>query len=165
RMIGVLEGFALIAVVVVAGYIVGRTRLLGQRADFVLGRLTFFVLSPPLLFTVLARADLHKVFSTQLPVAVISALLVFAAFAFVARAIWRRPIPETVVGSLASGYQNGNNIGLPLGIYILGDAAASTHPRPRPRLDTLAPPPPPDTTRRPPTASSRALSDAACFMS
>ena len=124
-MIGVLEGFSLIAIIVIVGYIAGRTRLLGDRADFVLGRLAFFVLSPPLLFTILARADLHKVFSAQLPVAVVSAVAIFAVFAVVARTLWRREVPETVIGALAAGYQNGNNIGLPLGLYVLGDAAAS----------------------------------------
>ncbi|OJX65635.1 MAG: hypothetical protein BGO95_01920 [Micrococcales bacterium 73-13] len=125
-MIGVLEGFGVIAVAVVVGFVIGRARLLGERADYVLGRITFFVLSPALLFTVLSRADLHRVFSTQLPVLVLSAVAMFAAFGLVARLVWRRDVPETVIGALAAGYQNGNNIGLPLGLYILGDAAATT---------------------------------------
>ncbi|MBO9578900.1 MAG: AEC family transporter [Microbacteriaceae bacterium] len=124
-MIGVLQGFAVIAAVVVAGWLVGRAGLLGPHADFVLGRIAFFVLSPPLLFTVLARADVHKIFSTQLPVALAAAVAMFAVFAVVARVFWRRRTPELVVGALASGYQNGNNIGLPISLYVLGDAAAS----------------------------------------
>jgi len=124
-MIGVLHGFGVIAVIVLVGWIVGRTGLLGGGADYVLSRLAFTVLQPPLLFTVLARADVHQIFSTQLPVAVVSALVMFTAFALVARLAWKRRTPEIVVGSLAAGYQNGNNIGLPIGLYILGDAAAS----------------------------------------
>lgn len=124
-MIGVLEGFGVIAVVILVGYLVGRTGVLGKQADFVLARITFYVLSPPLLFTVLARADVHSLFSTQLPVAALSAIVIFAVYLCIARLVWRRAIPETIVGTLGAGYQNANNIGLPLGLYILGDAAAS----------------------------------------
>jgi len=124
-MIGVLEGFGVIAVIVLVGYLVGRTRVLGPNADFVLGRIAFYVLSPPLLFTVLARSDVHALFSSQLPVAAISAAVIFAAFLTTALVVWRRSAPEAVIGALGSGLQNANNIGLPLGLYVLGNAAAS----------------------------------------
>lgn len=124
-MIGVITGFAIVAAVIAAGYVVGRTGVLGPHADFVLGRIAFFVLSPPLLFIVLARSDVHHLFSTQLPVAALSALAMFAVYVAVARLVWRRPVAETVIGAMGSGYQNANNIGLPLSLYVLGDAAAS----------------------------------------
>lgn len=124
-MIGVLEGFGIIAVVILVGYLVGRSGVIGPHADFVLARAAFYVLSPALLFTVLARADVRALFSTQLPVAAISAIVIFAIYLAVARLVWRRAIPETIVGTLGAGYQNANNIGLPLSLYILGDAAAS----------------------------------------
>lgn len=124
-MLGVLEGFAVIAVVVVTGWLVGRSGLLGPQGDHVLGRITFFVLQPPLLFTVLARSDVHALFGTQLPIAAICAVAMFAVFLFFALVVWRRGVPEAVIGAMASGYQNANNIGLPLGLYILGNAAAT----------------------------------------
>jgi len=124
-MIGVLEGFGVIAIVILVGYIAGRTGVLGTHADFVLARIAFYVLSPPLLFTVLARADVHALFSTQLPVAALSAIAMFAIYLTIALLVWKRAIPEAIVGTLGAGYQNANNIGLPLGLYILGDAAAS----------------------------------------
>jgi len=124
-MIGVLQGFGVIAIVILIGYVAGRSGVLGKHADFVLSRIAFYVLSPPLLFTVLARADVHSLFSTQLPVAAISAIVIFAIYLAVALLIWKRAIPETIIGTLGAGYQNANNIGLPLGLYILGDAAAS----------------------------------------
>jgi predicted permease len=46
-----------------------------------------------------------------------------AVFALVARVVWRRAVPETTIGSLASGYANANNIGLPIAAYVLGDPA------------------------------------------
>lgn len=124
-VLGVLIGFAIIAAVIGTGYLIGRIRLLGDHADQVLSRLAFFVLSPALLFTVLAEADVHGLFSTQLPVAAIASLVTMALFVAGSLLVWRRGLAEVTVGALASGYQNANNIGLPVSVYVLGSAAAS----------------------------------------
>ena len=122
-MAGVLIGFAVIGAVIGVGYLVGRLGLLGDHAEFVLGRLAFFVLSPALLFTVLAEADADELFSSLLPVSAIAALSCMALFAVIALLVWRRAVPETMIGSMASGYANANNIGLPVAAYVLGDPA------------------------------------------
>lgn len=122
-MAGVLIGFAIIGAVIAAGYLVGRLGILGPHAEFVLGRFAFFVLSPALLFTVLAEADAAQLFSSLLPVSAIAALCCMTVFALIARVVWRRRVPETTIGSLASGYANANNIGLPIAAYVLGDPA------------------------------------------
>jgi len=122
-MSGVLIGFAIIGAVIAVGYLVGRVGVLGPHAEFILGRFAFFVLSPALLFTVLAEADAAKLFSSLLPVSAIASLSCMAVFIGVARFIWRRRVPETTIGSLASGYANANNIGLPIAAYVLGDPA------------------------------------------
>ena len=64
-----LIGFAIIAVIIVTGWGIARFGVIGPEAHQVLSRLAFFVLSPALLFTVLAEADLHALFSVQLAVA------------------------------------------------------------------------------------------------
>jgi malonate transporter and related proteins len=124
-MAGVLEGFAIIGVVIAVGYIVGRRKILGDDAHRALGRLAFFVLSPCLLFTVLSTADVHVLFSSRLLVSALAALACFIVFAVIARFAFRQAIPETVVGSLGSGYVNANNIGIPVAAYALGDASYS----------------------------------------
>lgn len=120
---GVLIGFAIIAFIIGVGYIVGRTGILGEHASFVLGRLAFSVLSPFLLFTVIAEADVRVLFSSLLAASVIAAAASALIFAALARLVWRRPASETVIGSLASGYVNANNIGIPVALYVLGDPA------------------------------------------
>ena len=120
-----LTGFAIIGAIILAGYIVARAGVLGEHGRFVLSRAAFYVLAPALLFTVLADADVHVLFSSLLPVSLIAAATVGIAFALVARLVWKRPVSETVVGSLASGYVNANNIGIPVAIYVLGDPAYS----------------------------------------
>lgn len=123
-MIGVLSGFAIIAVVIGVGYVVGRIDLLGPSAPHVLGRLAFFVLNPALLFGVLSQADLTRMFSVQLPIAAAAALGCFALFT-VWGVVRRLGVPATTIGALGSGYVNANNIGIPVSAYVLGDASAS----------------------------------------
>ena len=122
---GVVVGFAIIGFVILVGYVVGRTGVLGEHARFVLGRAAYYVLSPFLLFTVLSEADVHVLFSSLLVVSLIAAAVSGLVFAVIARAVWKRPASETVIGSLASGYVNANNIGIPVALYVLGDPAYS----------------------------------------
>jgi predicted permease len=122
---GVLVGFAIIGTIIAVGYIVGRTGLLGEHSRFVLSRLVFFVLSPALLFTVLADADVHTLFSRLLAVSSIAAIATCLLFALVAVLLWRRSVGDVVIGSAAAGYVNANNIGIPVAVYVLGDPALS----------------------------------------
>lgn len=124
-MAGVLVGFGIIGTVILLGFFVGRTRVLGAGADYALSRLVFFALTPCLLFTVLADADVHLLFSSVLTVSLLSAVVAFAVFALVARFLWKRSVAETTIGALASGYVNANNIGIPVAVYVLNDAQAS----------------------------------------
>ena len=124
-MVGVLVGFAIIVAVIAVGYLIGRLNLLGEHAQHVLSRLAFFVLSPALLFTVLSQADVSHLFSALLPISAIAAIVNIAAFLVVSLLIWRRPLPDATIGALASGYVNANNIGLPVSVYVLGDASSS----------------------------------------
>ena len=124
-MLGVLIGFAIIGFVILVGFVIGRIDLLGAHAQYVMSRLVFFVLSPCLLFTVLAEADVHILFSSRLAVSVIAAVACFLLFALVALLLFRRALPEVVVGALGSGYVNANNIGIPVAAYVLGDTSYS----------------------------------------
>ena len=122
---GVLIGFAIIGTVILIGYLTGRSGVLGETAPFVISRMTFFVLSPALLFTVLADSDVHLLFSSLLAVSAISATLACLLFLGIALLIFRRSLPEAVIGALSSGYVNANNIGIPVAVYVLGDTAYS----------------------------------------
>ena len=119
----VLTGFVVVGLAIVVGYILGRIDLLGAHARPVLSRLTFYVLSPFLLFTVLAQADVAVLFSALLPVSAISAVVVITVQALLARLVWRRSAADTVVSALSAGQVNSNNIGIPLSLYLLGSAA------------------------------------------
>ncbi len=122
-MLDVLTGFVVVGLAILLGWVLGRIDLLGEHAKPVLSRLTFFVLSPFLLFVVLAEADVRMLFSALLPVSAIAALTCMALFALVATLVWRRRLGEVVIGTLSAGQVNSNNIGIPLSLYILGSAA------------------------------------------
>ncbi|WP_353987156.1 AEC family transporter [Ruicaihuangia caeni] len=122
-MLGVLVGFAIIAVIIATGYLVRRTGLLGDEARYMLAKLVFFVLSPCLLLTVIADADPARLFSPLMLASLLAALSVFLVMFLVVRFVWRRKTAETVVTTLAAGYVNANNIGIPVAVYVLGDAA------------------------------------------
>ncbi|MEV5818768.1 AEC family transporter [Micromonospora harpali] len=122
-MPGVLTGFAVIGAVIGVGYLVGRLGVLGPGASTVLSRVAFFVAAPALLFDTVAHADLREVFSAALVVTVAGTAVVATVFVLVARLLWRRPAAEATIGALTSSYVNAANIGIPVAVYVLGDAS------------------------------------------
>jgi predicted permease len=120
---GVLQGFGIIAVVILAGYLLGRSGVLGGDARVLLSRFVFFAASPCLLFTVLAGADPRLLVSPLLAVSGLSALTMVVVTVAVTRLLWRRTAAQSTVAALAAGYVNANNIGLPVAIYVLGNPA------------------------------------------
>ncbi|MGM1016928.1 MAG: AEC family transporter [Actinomycetota bacterium] len=122
-MLDTLTGFAVVGLAIVVGYIIGRVDLLGPHARHVLSRLTFFVLSPFLLFVVLSQADARALFSSLLPVSAIAAVAIMIVFALVATLLWKRSLGETVIGALSAAQVNSNIIGIPISLYLLGSAA------------------------------------------
>ncbi|WP_018544099.1 AEC family transporter [Streptomyces sp. LaPpAH-108] len=121
-MRGVLSGFAVIAVVIGVGYVLGRRGSLGERGGEVLTRLAFSVAGPALLFTTLATADLSVLFSARLLVTALSTAAVSGIF--VAVGVLRHwGVGRTTIGALCSGYVNSGNLGIPIAAYVLGDAS------------------------------------------
>ena len=122
-MQGVVEGFATIGVVIGLGVLLAQLGVLDLAAQRMLSRLSFFVASPALMVTVLGRADVTSVLSRSL-VATASAVLVCAVlYLLAARLVWRKPVADTVIGTLSAVYVNAGNLGLPIAAYVLGDAA------------------------------------------
>lgn len=119
-MISALSGFALIGVIVLAGWATGRWAGLPDTTEAVLGRLVYAVLTPCLLFTGVLAADVGALLSEPLAVSTAAALSCFALHVLIVR---RRDPGARIVGALAAGYTNANYIGIPVATYVLGDAA------------------------------------------
>ncbi|ABS05335.1 hypothetical protein FHR75_003043 [Kineococcus radiotolerans] len=123
-MSGVLTGFTVVACLVLVGYVVGRTGVLGPSGQVVLSRLVFFVGSPALLVQTLAGADVHVLLSAQLLVTGGGVAACVLVWALLARYRWRMPREDLVIGALASSFVNAANIGLPVAAYVLQDLTA-----------------------------------------
>ncbi|MEV1078003.1 AEC family transporter [Streptomyces sp. NPDC050211] len=121
-MQGVLTGFAVIAVVIAVGYVLGRRGHLGEHGREVLTKLAFHVASPALLFTTLAQADLSVIFSSRLLVTALSTAGAAGVFSAVG-AVRGWGLGRTTIGALCSSYVNSGNLGIPIAVYVLGDAS------------------------------------------
>lgn len=122
-MSAVVGAFAALVAVAVLGYVVGLLGVLRSEDELVLSRLAFFVATPALLFTTVARADLRTIFSVVLVTNLVSLFVVQVLFLVVAVVIWRRTRSEATIGVLASSYVNAGNLGVPVAAYVLGDGA------------------------------------------
>ncbi|MGU3500499.1 AEC family transporter [Mycobacterium sp. C31M] len=119
-MLAVLEAFAVIAIIVVVGMIVGRRGVLGENARMVLNRVAFHIGVPALLLLSLADSTLSQVFSPVLLVSAVTTLLVFALVFVTAVTLRGRDRADATVGAWAASWVNAGNLGIPLSAYVLG---------------------------------------------
>lgn len=120
---GVLIGFAIIGFVILVGWLLARFRIVSQEGRLVLNRTSFFAASPALLFTVLADSDVGLLFSSVLAVALLAFVAVALVYLVVARIWLTKDASRIALAAASSGYSNVNNIGLPVAIYVIGDAS------------------------------------------
>src|SRR6476620_4078556 len=102
---------------------VGRRNILGENARSVLSALTFFVASPALLFETLSKARLHDVFAAPLLVTAVGAITTAALYFGIVRFALKRALPEALVSSMSSSLANSANLGIPIAVFVLGDAS------------------------------------------
>lgn len=96
--------------------------VLGEDTQRVLSRLVYFVATPALLIDLLSRTDVSEVLGVGFAVAGLSVVGVLLVWVPLAR---RRghSLAHIVVGALGASYANGGYLGLPIAVYVLGDAA------------------------------------------
>jgi malonate transporter len=118
---GVLVAFAVIAVLIGAGYFSARFGLIAVNQGPTLNRIAFYVFSPALLFSALATTSVENIYSPVIVVVLISSLATALIFVVVSRLFFRRNLSDTTMGVAASIYLNSNNIGLPISLFVIGD--------------------------------------------
>ncbi|MBB4951399.1 hypothetical protein F4556_006934 [Kitasatospora gansuensis] len=118
-----LSSFVPIWALTAVGYLIGRTGLLGEQAEAVLGRFVFHVAMPAALFTMLAGAPLGTFADTSMLAfaagTLVASLLGWAA----ARWLFDRRPADRAISSMAAGYVNSANLGIPVAVQVLGDAS------------------------------------------
>src|SRR5690606_39133461 len=119
----VLQGFWLIAVVIAVGWAIAHTGLFGREGQQFLAKLTFWVGSPALLFLVVADADVEVLFSGFLVATLAGVVVTATAYLLFARLVLHRPMTHALMGGMSVSYVNSNNLGVPIAIYVIGDAS------------------------------------------
>lgn len=123
-MLGVLQGFATIGLIVALGWLLAHTRVLDESAQVALSRLAFHAASPALLLVVMQRTPLDQVLSANLATALVSFVVVACVMlAGLRRRSTNREMGDVLVAMLSAGYANAGNLGLPIAQYVLGDVA------------------------------------------
>lgn len=122
-MLNVITGFAIILAVIGVGVILSRTGVIREeRERLVLNRVAFYAASPALLFTAVANSDAQTLFSPVIVVIFFATLATAAVYIAASAAFFRQDIPTTTMGAASASYFNSVNIGLPVSIYVLGEA-------------------------------------------
>lgn len=122
-MDGVLLGFVSLGTVIAVGMLLAQLRVVDLTAQRVLTDLAFFVASPALMLTTLARADVGAVLTRNLLATVAGVVAAAGVYVLLARLVWHRGLGHTTVGALCAAYVNAGNLGIPIAAYVLGDAA------------------------------------------
>ncbi|MCZ0858634.1 AEC family transporter [Actinomyces israelii] len=120
---GVIGGLAVFAVVIGVGWLLVRTGAVPRNADAVLTRVCFFAATPALLVRTLADADLGAVAGAGTLVALAAESAAILSAWVLHRLVLHRTTAEATIGALASGYVNAANLGIPVLVLVLGDAA------------------------------------------
>ena len=122
-MLDVITGFAIIFVVISAGYILAHRGVIGdgeQRLMF--NRVAYWVASPSLLFTTVATSDTSTFLSPVVMVVFLATAVTMAVFWVVSALFFTADIPTRMAGAASASYFNSVNIGLPIAVYVIGDA-------------------------------------------
>lgn len=119
-MLAVLEAFAVIAVIILVGVIVGRTGVLGDNARMVLNRVAFHVGVPALVLLSLADSTPSEVFSLPLLISAVTTMAIFVIYFVIVVTLRRRNRGDATIGAWAASWVNAGNLGIPLSAYVLG---------------------------------------------
>jgi hypothetical protein len=119
-VLAVLEAFAVIAVIIAVGMVVGWRGVLGENARMVLNRVAFHVGVPALLLLSLSDSTPSQVFSFPLLVSAVATFTVFVVYFVIAMTLRRRSRGDATIGAWAASWVNAGNLGIPLSTYVLG---------------------------------------------
>ena len=119
----VVSGLAVFAVVIAVGWALVRFGAVPAGSDTILTGVCFYAATPALLVTTIGGADLATVVSRATLAGLLAETLGIVSAWLVHRLALRRTIAEATIGALASGYVNAANLGIPVAVLVLGDAA------------------------------------------
>lgn len=123
-MLGVLQGFGIVGLIIGLGFVLAHSRFVDLADQQTLTKVAFYVATPALLVGMVSDADLHRVFGRDFTVHLTAAIVTGAVAVLIWRLVFRAPAAETTMGAINSVYSNSVNLGLPIAVYALSDATA-----------------------------------------
>ena len=123
-MTAVLAALGTMAAIAVIGWLLSRFGVLGEHAELVLAKVVFSIATPSLLMVTIPGADLHLLLTRTALTTALTTTVVAAVAVLVLRLVLHRSAADSTVGALSASYLNAGNLGLPLAVYLLGDAVA-----------------------------------------
>lgn len=119
-MTGVVTGFAIIFVVIFTGWFLAQRRVIGgDRERLMFNRVAFYAATPALLFDAVTNSDPATILTPVTAVVFGATAVVAAVYCAV---FYRQGVAAMASGAAASSYFNSVNIGLPVSLYVIGDA-------------------------------------------
>ncbi|ALA67903.1 AEC family transporter [Corynebacterium lactis] len=120
----ILTGFGSVAVLILVGWLFGRSEIVDKKASFTLNMVVFWIAMPCMLAHTLATADAGAVFGAPFAVAAVSALATAVLYRIVAAPPLHQRGADAMVGAMSSSYNNVANLGIPIAVAVLHDATA-----------------------------------------
>lgn len=126
-MLSVLVGFFAIWAVIAVGWLLAHLKVLDPSAQLMLSKVSFFAGNPALMVTMMATADVKRIFAENLLVTVLATVATGLLYLLVRRIFLRAPdggrpsLGRRTIGTFCSCYVNAGNMGLPIAAYVLGD--------------------------------------------
>jgi len=120
-VIGVLNGFAAIWIVVGVGWLLAHAGVLRADSQQVLTGVSFFAGNPALLLVMMSTADIRRLFAWNLLVTVLATIVTGLVYLLLARLVWKPDPSQRVIGCFCAAYVNAGNMGLPIAAYVLHD--------------------------------------------
>lgn len=118
----IVENIAALALVIAVGWLLRRTGAVGPTTVSVLSNVVYWAAAPALLFSVISSTPIAHVVGKPLAVAAAAGIGTAGVFALVARFALRARAGELVLGSMSASLNNAAYIGIPVAIYVLGQA-------------------------------------------
>ena len=122
-MIDVLTGFAIIFAIIGVGFVLAQRGIIGQgEARLQFNRVAFWATTPSLIFYSVSTSDTSAFLSPVNFVVFGATLATMAVFWLISAAFFHQDVPTTMAGAASSSYFNSVNMGLPIAMYVIGDA-------------------------------------------
>lgn len=123
RVADVFTAFAIIFAVIGVGWVLSRRGIIGEGdARLMFNRVAFFAATPSLIFSSVAVSDPGHFASPVLLVVSLATVATSLIYLVASRAFFRQDRATTTMGAASSSYYNSVNMGLPVSIYVLGEA-------------------------------------------